>query len=91
MTAEVSALREGDLAVSTGEGSYLGVLPEVLMKVGALLEHFIAVLDSAGKIELFGVCVFPDDFDGLVPLTRNAPERLGGLEVKDLPRALAGI
>ena len=91
MTTEVSALSEGYLAVGTGEGSGFGVFSEVLMKVAALLEHFIAVFDSAGKIELFRVCVFPDDFDGFVPLTGNAPERLWGLEVKDLPRALAGI
>ena len=90
MTAEVSALREGNLAVGTGEGAELGVLSEVVSKVAALFEHFIATFPFASEIELVSIWVLPGNFDGLIPGLRNALERLRQ-EVKDLSRALTRI
>ena len=90
VAAQVSALREGHLAVAASEGSNLGVLAEVVSKVAALLEHFIAPFKPACEIELLSICSFATNFDSLIPGPRNTPKRLWQ-EVKQLTGALTRI
>ena len=90
MPPEVSALREGNLAVGASKGANFGVLAEVVSEVAALLEHFVAPFKSTGEIQLLPICSFATNFDGLIPGSGNTPKRLWE-EVEKLASALTWI
>jgi hypothetical protein len=72
MSAQVTALSEGLLALGAGEGSQAGVLAEVVSQVAALLEGAGAtgIFALEKQLDALGVRIL--DFYRFVPLLGNA-------------------
>ena len=82
VSAEVSALSEGLLAIGARERSLASVLAEMVPQIAALFERAIAarVLALEVKFDAMGFLIL--HLDGLVPLSWDALEGLrllGGL------------
>lgn len=78
VSAQVSALREGLLAESAGEGSLACVLAEVVSEVAALFENTVAAWILAFEEQLDAVSLLVLHLDSLVPLSRDSCEGLRG-------------
>ena len=76
MSAQVTALSEGLLALGAGEGSQAGVLAEVVSQVARLLEHRVAVRVHTLEVQFDALGVRVAHLDRLVPAAWDAFERL---------------